>query len=213
MTVAMRNNCNAAPPTPVMEIHGTADGTVPYGGSTGVLSIDSVMSYWAFKNGCPTPPSMSQVPDIVPTDGATAEHYVWGPGTNGVTMELFKIINGGHTWPGAPVVIGTTCMDFIASKEIWRFFSQYSNPEATIAEHNENSISVYPNPCEDLLTIDSNGSSIEQVMLTNIRGEIVPVSLEDKTISLAHLPAGLYFLSIETSKQRVPLKIIKHPDN
>jgi polyhydroxybutyrate depolymerase len=213
MTVAMRNNCNAAPPTPVMEIHGTADGTVPYGGSTGVLSIDSVMNYWAFKNGCPTPPSMSQVPDIVPTDGATAEHFVWGPGTNGVTMELFKIINGGHTWPGAPVVIGTTCMDFSASKEIWRFFNQYSNPLATINESAENSISVYPNPCEDLLMIDSNSSSIDQVILTNISGEIIPISLEDKTISLTHLPAGFYFLTITSESHLFQSKIFKNPRN
>ena len=29
------------------------------------------------------------------------EHYNWKNGVNGVGVEHFKIIDGGHTWPGS----------------------------------------------------------------------------------------------------------------
>lgn len=212
MTVAMRNNCNAAPPTPVMEIHGTADGTVPYTGSTGVLSIDSVMSYWASKNGCPSPPTLSYVPDSDPTDGATAEHYVWGQGTNGVTMELFKIINGGHTWPGAPIVIGTTCMDFSASKEIWRFFSQYSNPEAAIPEITKNVFAISPNPSNGIYNMELNGIQVVHAALYDLLGnKVMPLDIlsESKVIDLTFIPRGTYLVEIQTSTVLIRRKIIR----
>ena len=42
-------------------------------------------------------------------------------------MELYKIVNGGHTWPGAyiPLTGINTNQDFSASEKIWQFFSKY----------------------------------------------------------------------------------------
>ena len=44
-----------------------------------------------------------------------------------MTTELFKIIGGGHTWPGSnfPNSNGITNYDINASEEIWKFFSRY----------------------------------------------------------------------------------------
>ena len=42
-----------------------------------------------------------------------------------IFLELFKIINGGHTWPGSIISIGATNYDIDASIEIWKFFSRY----------------------------------------------------------------------------------------
>ena len=75
------------------------------------------------------------------------EHYNWKNGVNGVGVEHYKIIDGGHTWPGSnfPNIGdgGITNYDINASFEIWKFFSKYDingiiNPTAIINEHNLN---------------------------------------------------------------------------
>ena len=38
---------------------------------------------------------------------------------------MFKVIGGGHTWPGSNFSSGITNYDIDACVEIWRFFSRY----------------------------------------------------------------------------------------
>jgi len=58
-------------------------------------------------------------------DWSTVEHIVFDNGDNGVTTDLFKVINGEHTWPGSNFKMGWNNMDIDASVEIWKFFSRY----------------------------------------------------------------------------------------
>ena len=119
--------CNPEHPIPVMQIHGTMDLTVPYIGSLNSESIDDVISYWVSFNQCSPNYSFSTLPDINTTDLCYAEHYVYSNGNNGSSVELYKIVNGGHTWPGAyiPLTGINTNQDFSASEKIWQFFSKY----------------------------------------------------------------------------------------
>ena len=123
----MLNSCNPIHPTPVLNIHGVADTMSIYYGEPGVESIPSIISYWVNHNQCDTQSIFTQVANINLTDSSTAEHYVWKNGINGVEVEHFKIIDGGHTWPGSnfPNSNGITNFDINASVEIWRFFSKY----------------------------------------------------------------------------------------
>ena len=123
----MLNSCNPIHPTPVLNIHGVADTMSIYYGEPGVESIPSIISYWGNHNQCDTQSIFTQVANINLTDSSTAEHYVWKNGINGVEVEHFKIIDGGHTWPGSnfPNSNGITNFDINASVEIWRFFSKY----------------------------------------------------------------------------------------
>ncbi|MFY7780780.1 MAG: DUF1194 domain-containing protein, partial [Tagaea sp.] len=41
-------------------------------------------------------------------------------GRNGAVVEHFRIVGGGHTWPGSPFIIGVTNQDIKASVEVWR---------------------------------------------------------------------------------------------
>ena len=111
--------CNPVHPTPVMEIHGTADFTVPFN------DIVSGLEYWRNYNNCDVVSDTTIIPDVVLTDFSTAEHIVYKNGDNGVTTELFKVINGGHSWPGTSFPAGVTNYDINASVEIWMFFSRY----------------------------------------------------------------------------------------
>ena len=124
MILPRMNTCAATHPTPVMQIHGTNDGTVPYAGNAAFVPVDDLMAHWAVFNNCDPTPVMTPVPDIVTTDGCTAERYVYSGGDAGSEVELYKIIGGEHTWPGA-IPIGVTNQDIDASVEIWRFFRRY----------------------------------------------------------------------------------------
>ena len=111
--------CNPSHPTPVMEIHGTADLTVPFN------DIISGLGYWRSYNNCNPIADTTIIPDLVLGDWSTVEHIVFDNGDNGVTTDLFKVINGEHTWPGSNFSSGVTNYDINASAEIWRFFSKY----------------------------------------------------------------------------------------
>tara|TARA_B100001142_G_scaffold330398_1_gene399270 strand:- start:19090 stop:20121 length:1032 start_codon:yes stop_codon:yes gene_type:complete len=120
-------NCNSEHPMPVMQIHGTSDLIVPYEGNENIASIDNVISYWANFNQCSLDPVVSNVPDVNLLDLSQTEHYVYDSGLNGTSVELYKVIDGGHTWPGAliPLTGNNTNQDFNASQEIWNFFNKY----------------------------------------------------------------------------------------
>src|SRR6218665_1740028 len=129
MGTAMYTTCAPSHPTPLIHIHGTSDPLNPYAGNSTSKSIPDVVRFWVDQNSCDTTPVITPVADIDAGDNATAERYVYSGGINGHTVEHFKVTDGGHTWPGSYVftLLGHTCMDFSASKEIWRFFSQYQN--------------------------------------------------------------------------------------
>lgn len=200
------NACNPPRPVPVMEIHGTADNTVPYNGSVslGTVAIPTLVNAWVQKNQCNPAPVITPVPDINTTDGCTAEHYLYTGGINGSTVEHYKVIGGGHTWPGQLFPIGVTNQDFSASREIWRFFSQYrldlltdvTAPEITKAEW-----SVFPNPVHDRLTLRSNDAKpARQIRIFDTLGRLrmsLPVAGHQIDIETSAWETGMYFITIE----------------
>ena len=119
MNMGWFNSCNPNHPMPIMEIHGTADGNVPY------ATIPSIMDYWANFNNCNSSAIITNVPNTSTTDGCTAEHQIWENGNNGSTVEHYKIIGGEHSWPGALFPNVVTNQDIDASEKIWEFFSKY----------------------------------------------------------------------------------------
>tara|TARA_B100001287_G_scaffold9437_1_gene7290 strand:+ start:3267 stop:4493 length:1227 start_codon:yes stop_codon:yes gene_type:complete len=121
MTTQTYYGCNPERPTPILQIHGTADGTVPYyGNPSWTMSIDNVIQYWSSFNNCNPNPTISYIQNSNPFDGSTVEKIIYYGGQNGTSIEHFKVIGGGHDWPG---VFGN--MDMNASNEIWNFFYKY----------------------------------------------------------------------------------------
>ncbi len=194
--------CAPNRPFPVMEIHGTNDATVPYNGDATFANIDTVIKKWRIHNNCNPTPTIYNVPDINTTDGATAINYKYTGGTNGADVELYKVINGAHTWPGA-FPIGVTCGDFNASIEIWRFFRKYKL-NTFVTSVNENitgsEVELFPNPTPDDLFIKLSGKKIVNYYITNLYGqELMKGNASDETslrISTTELPHGVYFVTI-----------------
>ena len=205
MTPQTYNNCNPQHPTPVLQIHGTADGTVPYDGdTTWTKSIDDVLQYWVNFNNCNSIPTVSHVPDINTTDGSTVDYIVYSEGNNCVTTEHFKVFNGDHDWPG---VWGN--MDIDASVEVWKFFSKYNinglNGCGT-STINENAIErkeihVFPNPASESITIIMDVSeSLEYYIYSSSGVQVLSgmVDNNNKTIDISELDPGIFFLRFNT---------------
>jgi polyhydroxybutyrate depolymerase len=211
--------CHPTRPIPVMQIQGTADATVPYAGSTSqyMAPIDSVVKYWVTKNNCNPTAAFSNVPNTSTTDNCTAEHYVYSGGNLGSTVEFYKIIGGGHSWPGAPYNIPgiNTNQDFTASKEIWRFFNQYNLAaltNVTDIEKQNLAISMYPNPAHTVLNIRlDNEISLASIAITDVLGKVIlSETTETNNINIEHLQAGIYFLTVKNKANQVAnVKFIK----
>ena len=86
-TIVPQKYAAAAPGrvVPAMQVHGTADMTVPYGGFNYGIPIDSVVSFWVRNNNCSMTPVRTAVPNSNTGDGSTAERFVWSGGRNGAT--------------------------------------------------------------------------------------------------------------------------------
>jgi polyhydroxybutyrate depolymerase len=121
-------------PVSLLEIHGTNDPIVPYrgGGMTDdggeVLGVEATAELWAKNDWCRRDYIEIPVPDRTVQDGCYPQCFEWSQGKDGTDVVLYRIIAGGHTWPGNPrgflssFFLGKVCLDFDASELIWKFF-------------------------------------------------------------------------------------------
>lgn len=186
-------------PVPAMEIHGTADATVPYGGGSINAPVDSVISFFVRGNGCNKVPVRTAVPDLNILDGCTADHFRYASPGGAADVELYRVNNGGHTWPGASVIIGITNQDFSASKEIWRFFSKYRAPGLDVPGQGRveaEPVRIIPNPVQGILRLQAPGDGTVRVY--DMRGSCI-VNTNTKVFDMAPFPAGHYLLRYTTA--------------
>jgi polyhydroxybutyrate depolymerase len=212
MVIGLPESCNAQHPTPIMEIHGTSDGVVPYNGSIISEPIDDVVDFWVSYNNCNPTAEFSEVPDIVTSDDCTAEHYVYSDGDMGSTVELYKVIGGDHSWPGAIININVTNMDFSASKEIWRFFRKYKLDMLTsVSEvvNPEKMFSIYPNPGNGNYTLSINTGTSYDLQCYDSTGRLIQSSYGNVSSVEFSLPEpGLYIVSLSDGVQTERLRVV-----
>lgn len=202
-------NCNANHMTPVLQIHGTADGTVPYNGGTWTEGITDVLNHWATYNNCNINPLIEPVPDLSITDGSSAERFSYFDGNGCVKVLHYKITNGGHTWPGSAINLSGTNYDINASVEAWRFMSQFdingviaSCQTIGIDELTVNPYSVFPNPAKDVITIEGLSDVLMDLEIFSLDGKsllIGSVNKDKNTIDLSTLSQGHYLMKINNS--------------
>lgn len=73
----------------------------------------------------------------------------------------------------------------------------------------ESSISVYPNPANDIVNIQSD-KEIKSVQLISVEGKVVRKNSNSTQINLNGLPSGIYFLKIELQNGRIQFeKVVK----
>ena len=215
MTPYTYSMCNPLHPTPVLQVHGTLDATVPYNGDTWTQSIDEVLTYWSGHNQCDTNPTISDIPNSNPLDQSTVKKYVYNNGLYGSTVEHFKVIGGGHTWPGFSFGIAGTNYDMDASIEIWRFFSQYDlNALSSLKEISTPEITISPNPFKESFSISSSKPMFGNYSLIDATGKkLLSNQVAGETqlnINAKMLDKGIYYLVFYSEQNElVSHKLIK----
>jgi polyhydroxybutyrate depolymerase len=120
----------SCPPMPVIAFHGTADPTVPYGAgadpgvtvtgpNAGLTGARYNIASWAAGGRCSTYKQVRRI-------GGDVVLWTYPGCTSGVDVELYTILHGGHTWPGAAITIGPTTHTIDATKLILDFFESHS---------------------------------------------------------------------------------------
>lgn len=194
--------------TPVMQIHGTADNTVPYGGSAGFLPVPAVVAHWVGVNQAGAGVT-TMVPNTSTTDGCTAERTAYSHPTLGEVVVHYRVIGGGHTWPGAAFQIGVTNRDFNASTEVWRFLRRFQLDQLpalvvgvpAAVDGDAPALRVAPNPVGEAgtLRVQLGGEALRpgQVRVFDALGRMVASGLaaggaEGVTLDARAWPAGMY---------------------
>ncbi len=205
MTPETYNSCDPVHPVPVLQMHGTSDGVVPYAGALWTKSINAVIDYWVDANSCDPIPTTTLLPDINTQDASTVEHIVYPGGENGATMEHYKVTGGGHTWPGTIFTSGGTNQDINASLEIWRFFSRYtlsglSNTSTVQPDTTPGSpISITPIPARNDLLITALPDERLPYQLVSVTGKtLLSGTLQpgEDNLNLGSISSGYYILRI-----------------
>jgi polyhydroxybutyrate depolymerase len=196
---------------PVMEVHGTEDNTVAYNGTPSVsLGIPEILQFWQNKNECDEAPVIEMIPNTNTSDNTTTEKHTYINCKDNKEVVHYKVIGGGHTWPGAAIAIGPTSQDFNASATIWDFFNRFSleNTSSLSANNQTKKTAILNNPTSEYLNIhhfygDGN------MQIYDLHGRIIAQSLlniGENQISIGHLESGIYFT--KTGNQPT-LKFIK----
>lgn len=94
MLTETHENCSPSYPIAMLNIHGTSDSVVPYNGGEGLNSISSVITYWTNYNSSNTETSKT----IVTENNLIIEHFIYKNEQNGIAIEHYKVIDGGHDW-------------------------------------------------------------------------------------------------------------------
>jgi polyhydroxybutyrate depolymerase len=215
MVPATLNNCGATHSTPILQIHGTNDATVPYNGDTWTSSISDILNHWTTFNNCNTTPVIEQVPNISTNDGSTVERYSYLD-QNGCDLVVhYKITNGGHTWPGSIVNLTGTNYDIDASAEVWNFVSRFDingvigNCQTLYVDENtSSSFSVIPNPSDHTVTVKGITQKTD-VQLLDTSGKVLlqkELSASNNEIDVTNFPSGNYVLVIGEQSLQITIQ-------
>jgi polyhydroxybutyrate depolymerase len=123
--------CTPSRPVSVIEVHGTADPVVPFGGGTmlgrggysDIVAAPAMAQRWRELDGCPGP-----VEDVLPGD---VHRFTAAGCAGGAEVVFVQVDGGGHTWPAGrfslpEASVGPTTQAFDASQASGQFFAAHA---------------------------------------------------------------------------------------
>ncbi len=214
MITSRLQSCSPSRVVPILEIHGTLDGNVPFNGGLvsgedTLASVPAVLAFWVNLNECNATPTITNLPNINTTDGSAVQRHVYPNCGDGSSVELLRVVLGGHSWPGWPS--NNVNQDIIADQEIWHFFSKH-NLNGTTSSYdkpNKSEWIFFPNPANDVLTIHlPEGTGKISIRVTDVLGNLsLQESISTTTshqinFDVSSLTNGMYFLEIQDGIQK-----------
>jgi len=126
---------------PIIHFHGTDDRFVPYAGGRGsrgvtrnsYMPVEEAINVWVRINQTAAIPRVEDLPALH-NDGTRVIRYAYRAGRDSQNIVMYKIIGGGHTWPGQPharLLLGPTTTEISANDLIWEFFHAHTRGSRT----------------------------------------------------------------------------------
>lgn len=111
-------DCHPSRPVPMLEIHGTGDDVVPYGGkgTDAFGAVSRFLAQWRRLDGCPHGAQRAY-----PRGGVT--ELRWEPCGSGTAVEHDRIADAEHGWPGQGDLDGRG--EFSTTARTWQFLSRF----------------------------------------------------------------------------------------
>ncbi len=147
MPVELRDTCKPKRPLPILIMNGTEDQIIRWeGGRVSpmrkhdlgyILSLDHTIRLWHGYNGCSKKGKKKKIADKDPNDGTHIEVLTWRDCKAGSEVVVYKIVGGGHNWPGTDIsrkpknlqqYLGISNQDIDPREELWKFFKRHRLP-------------------------------------------------------------------------------------
>lgn len=122
-------------PVPLLFFHGTADTIWPYYGGhrpqMGVMeSVESTLAMWSETNDCQERERVT-LHQPRPDDPTTIEKVSYRGMTPRSDIDFYKIVSGGHAWPGGEQYMTESIIGFVthrisANELAWEFFKNHT---------------------------------------------------------------------------------------
>ena len=198
-------NCVPAYKTPVIHLHGTADGTVPYDGTAlpSLSLVPETIAFWQGVHGCQTTADSSRYADLV-NDGITVDRFVYDGCNPTASLELYRFNGATHQYLYYPV------NDITEILHVWRFLRQWehSNPStAGLSESEAAVFEMYPNPSTGIIQVKILEEAVLKVV--SVSGKVVfeqTLNQGTNTLDLSSYDAGVYFIQAKTAQQKLILR-------
>ena len=185
----------AVAPVRMLHIHGTSDPVVGYDGNSQYfgsnlgLGVEAILNYWKNANGCVVEPVIDTFPDLK-NDGLRFVRYTY---EGEAELQHIKVIGGNHTW-----YMSEDQYDIGYLTEIHKFFVGNGGGNVGIAEPEESTLKLWPNPTSGRVSIEVGTATAIEVM--DNRGHCVgkyTLKPGSNLMDLGDLPDGLYFIKGE----------------
>jgi polyhydroxybutyrate depolymerase len=201
------SGCNPGRPVPVMHMHGTADGTVPYdaGALPSLSLVPATMAFWQNNNSC-ADSMVYSLPNTVPADSITVDTI---PFSNcNAPVILWRENGADHQWLYKPV------NDVDATTQIWLFFRDkvHPGPSQLGIENSGNSTITSIQYIASAIEIESK-TPIQQAGIYDLRGSVlIEINGKDQThltIDLHTIPSQAIIVKV-MSGGNVQVKKLVH---
>ena len=149
--------------------------------------------------------------------------YMKDGGSHEMVIQMFDFANWNSVGGTVSAPDGGTKIDFkvVSYGKYYVSFSDYSvsglkhsvmayDLSSNIEElDNSNTFGVFPNPANDIITIDNNGEAFESVTILSLSGQIILSTRLANTIDISELPNGVYLIELLTNEGKKISRFVK----
>lgn len=198
------SSCVPTYKTPVIHLHGTADGTVPYDGSAlpSLSLVPQTIDFWRGVHGCDASADSTRIPDTG-TDTITIDRFVYDNCNPAASLELWRLNGAGHDYMYKPL------NDIDEMIEVWLFLRKWTHSNPSTLALNENNgieLAISPNPSTGVVRITVNQPETAKVY--DLKGTLVfeqAVQAGSSELDLSAVGKGIYLMWVGGKSSKIVL--------